>query len=934
MAVKTISFNQSTYYRQHSQLTRWLLEQYLFPGLKTQGQISGVSRGIKLPTGEGQVEEYITLKEVKELVLSWLEYNANLPEDKSRELAKVASYERFGTLAYGYYQVNIEDKVHLATSSRLERLETYQRSQSPTQVSDPRRFSSDDSIKLYNETYRKVYSYFQGNPATILARLFPSGVSAATDINQLQIAQVIIENLPNLVSSGSVGTSLEAQNIAVANELGKVIARSHPTLIGYLNYLGDENTQVALNQIITSISQKALAEDPGILSRLETSRIDAGKSLSRHLLNESELRNAIYQQLSFIANNGERISLTDSILRETIKSSLDMRTIPAVIQSLNIRNPEKELIANAILNSGLDLSLEYRQGEINLLANSRRLTRGEFNLLQRGINPFLVAQSPVDAAFVQQEQRLLAEYNSRSQNLGHPYLTLREAYQHELMLDQNDSVFLLQARTRLNRLGYYNSLSATDRVQIARTRLGRWIENTRSSASDIQHQLLTQTTDFTDTITGKKWLHQKIIAWNAFAQSYTIKIGTVNVPIFRLRSWLDYQLQQWRERTVLRAIELSSNWKGSFGSFLHRRLKDYELGGYSLRGGSSIFVRRAWSHLAYRASAGIVKNGTLFSFRTATRFFLKIGAKSLAKATYKLSLYVADTLMSLSGVLSVVGVALIVKDVLEFLAGAIKWGWNKLKELIPNTDALAAGVITLAATGWAMATGFIAGFFAPLVMGAIVPLGLMFAIAYGSIGYLQLMNSTLKLTSILDSGSGVLVDIVCTLTGSTAPSAASNPQLSAGKCVYRLLTQFHLNPLNKNNASGTNFAAFSKGLGNGAAADVAQQSAQSFGAFQCVGLDTVVSIMTGGSSDFHQNAKDMLANPPPGYRPVYGATSCSPGDLFVDTGGTWGHTGLFVAPAGAVIKCIDANSDGYGTVRDETTCNWPTSRIAGCLKKT
>jgi hypothetical protein len=197
-----------------------------------------------------------------------------------------------------------------------------------------------------------------------------------------------------------------------------------------------------------------------------------------------------------------------------------------------------------------------------------------------------------------------------------------------------------------------------------------------------------------------------------------------------------------------------------------------------------------------------------------------------------------------------------------------------------------------------------------------------------------LLFQVLKTTVNLDSGVAQLAaNIVCNLTGSAAPNSSSNPQLAAGKCVYQLLSQFHINPLNRSNSAGVAFSAFSTSLGNGAAADVAQASAQQFGAFQCVALDTMVSVMTGGSVAFYANAKDMLSNPPPGYRPVFGVGSCAPGDFFVDTGGTWGHTGIFVENAGANIVCMDANSDGYGTVRDDTTCRWPTNKIAGCLKK-
>jgi hypothetical protein len=184
----------------------------------------------------------------------------------------------------------------------------------------------------------------------------------------------------------------------------------------------------------------------------------------------------------------------------------------------------------------------------------------------------------------------------------------------------------------------------------------------------------------------------------------------------------------------------------------------------------------------------------------------------------------------------------------------------------------------------------------------------------------------------IDSGAGELaISIACSLVGQESPNESSNPKLAAGKCVYELLTKAGINPLNKGNAVGVAFTSFSTALGNPAAAAEAARSATDYLAFQCVGFDVVVSMMTGGGGQF-THAKLLDTIEPAGYNYVAGVGNCAPGDFFVDKNGDWGHTGLFVSVEGANIICLDANSDGHGLVRDETSCRWPTSRIAGCLK--
>jgi len=216
-------------------------------------------------------------------------------------------------------------------------------------------------------------------------------------------------------------------------------------------------------------------------------------------------------------------------------------------------------------------------------------------------------------------------------------------------------------------------------------------------------------------------------------------------------------------------------------------------------------------------------------------------------------------------------------------------------------------------------------FLALLALSALVTICL---VAFFTLVWYGLISPTFN----IDSGAGELaINIACNLAGSEAPSESSNPKLAAGKCVFQLLDGLGINPLNKGNAVGAAFTSFATALGNQAAAAEAARSATEYLAFQCVGFDVVVSMMTGGGGTF-TNAKDLDTIEPGGYDFVAGVGSCSPGDFFVDKNGTWGHTGLFVSVEGANIICLDANSDGHGLVRDEATCRWPTSRIAGCLK--
>ncbi len=112
-----------------------------------------------------------------------------------------------------------------------------------------------------------------------------------------------------------------------------------------------------------------------------------------------------------------------------------------------------------------------------------------------------------------------------------------------------------------------------------------------------------------------------------------------------------------------------------------------------------------------------------------------------------------------------------------------------------------------------------------------------------------------------------------------------------------------------------------------------QYSATNYDVLQCVGFIVAIDVANGGTGTGFGDAKTLLSNPPSGYKPVLGVGSCSPGDFFVDTTGTWGHTGVFIKNGGATSQVADANGAGPGVVRGPGSGTWLSSKIAGCLKK-
>ncbi len=926
MATKTVIFNKSRYLELHPSLNKEILiRNLLLPGLRKQGKLGLGSPGIELPTGE-----FITLAEAKELIFDYLINQADLGERDQRTLRGVTSNSSFVALADSYINREVVEPKTLGAIITPEHVESLQTSKTKPLVNGYEKFVSSDRIHEYNILYQKILQYsYSGNSAQILARLFPGGIGSSANITQLQLAQVIVSNIVRLRESSNVSDKPEVQNYATAQEFSRILS-NYPELEGYRNFLGDESIQATLHQYINSVAVRAEQDNPSALQDMDRLQLGYGQELKTHLLNESELRTQIYNSLHFISNS-DRLALTDQILRRATIGSRDGTSLDQILTDLKLDQGTHSQVYDTLHNQGLEVSLNYYQGKLHLQLDTHKLTNGELKLLKKGLNPFLTTLDPHKDVLLEKEKGLLAGYNSKT-TTGKQFITLQEAYANEQQKTNPDPIFLIKARDILNRQRYYDTLTPQERVQVESTRFGRWFTNTASRIEDIQDKFTDSTYDLVDTITGKKWLHKQIDKWEHFAEGFTVKIGKVDLPIFRLNSWIIDQFESWKKVRLAKFSTTTSTWSSPFGKWIHQRTKDYQLGGFTLKGMAHVGVHRAWSNFAYKASGKIIKGGLIASERTLRRLLIKVGGKALAKIGI-------EAFTTLSGVFTIVGIALIVKDVLEVVGGFIKLGWNKLKQTFGSAEGALAGAISSAMIGlaaaWTAGVAFVLGVFSTFILPGVVSGGLAVLIALGSLYlFTHQGGDGFKMSIDLDSGAGqVISSILCDQNSTEAGGASSGNQATkTAACIVKILTDCAINPLTSSNANSSKWQCALASLVAQDAMEELKRSATSYSVLQCVGFVAAVDIASGGTGSF-PNAKDMDTIHPSNYKWVSGVGSCSSGDIFVDKNGTWGHTGIFLSNGGPYIQCMDANGGGPGVVRGQGSCQWPSNNIAGCLKR-
>ena len=791
MATKSTPFKNSHYFQLHYGVDEYFVTHHLIPGLKKQGVLGLGTPGIELPMGTNQDKEYLALSEAKELVLEFLINQINLPEKDQKILRNLHTYTSFADLSSNLINRDITQPKTLGATITPDRVEALQNSKTNSPINDPSGFSANDKIKSYNNLWLKLNTIStSGSSAQILSRLFPGGVSSVTDISQLQLAQVIVSNLVRLREASELSNQPDFQNYAVAQELSRIL-QNYPKLASYRNFLGDDSIQATLRQYVDSIIEIAQNEDPNVLENMDQLQLAYGKELNHHLFNESELRNQIYAALP-LDREDERLALTDQILRAVVKSSLSATSLDETIKQLKLNKTLTEQVISSLHNSGLELSLEYTQGQIRFLVNSHRITPGELRLLKRGINPFLPSQNPDKKELVDKEKTLLSTYNSQSINAGKTFIALQEAYTNEIKKDHPDTIFVSKARSLLNRQRYYASLSTKERTLVESTRLGRWFTNTTSRISDIQDKFYDTVFDLTDTITGKKWIYKQWEKLDVILAK--VEIPGTQIPLFRISTWLSKQIASWKKIKIEGLIAKSSTWPSPFGRWSHRRFKDYKLGNLTIKGMTYVGLHRAWSKLAYKMSGKVIKGGIIFSKKTFTRLLIKVGGKALAKIGL-------DTIASLSSVFTAVGIILIVKDVLELVVGILKWGWGQLKKLFGSAEGAAATIITggIAGTGAILTAGatLVLGLFSPLIAPVATTIILVFSLAFGGIFLFSYLESGFNTSIHLDSeyvGPASAADlgpsVSCMSEGSVPDAAAPGVATRAREIIADLHTGF------------------------------------------------------------------------------------------------------------------------------------------------
>lgn len=942
MATQPVQFVKSRYFSLHPHLNKELLvRDLLLPGLKEQGVLGLGSPGIKLPT-----DEYITLGEAKELVFDYLINDANLGERDQRTLRSVNGLTSFAELASAHINRAVTEPKTLGAAILPDQLVDLQTQKTAPLVNQPTQFSSDQTIRDYNAIYQKILLYSNsGTPAQILARLFPGGITAATDIKQLALAQVIVANLARLKQASQQSGERELQNYAVAQELSQTL-NNYPEVVAYRNYLGNSAIQATLREYVDAIVETAQKDNPAVLEELDTLQLAYGQQVHQYLLNESELRFQIYNALPLIRDNERRV-LTNQILHGMIRGSRDGTSLESVLTHLKLDQSTQLQVYTALHNQGIDISLKYSQDKIRLQLASHHLTPTEKRLLNKGINPFLTTLNPNSDKLVNKEKALLAGYNAKTTN-NKQFVTLREAYDNERQKANPDPLFLIKARDILNRGGYYASLTPWERTQVGFAGYGRWFANTTSRIHDIHDRFIDSVFDITDTVTGKKWLYKQWDRLDAFTAKVTIP-GT-QIPLFHINTWVARQWDQFKRLKVEGWITKSASSTSWFGRTFHTRLKDYKLGGFTLKGMTHVGLSRAWSNLAYKASAGVVKKGAVFTFRTATRFFLKVGAKTLAKATFKLGELAVSGLLSLSGILTALGVVLLVKDVIEIAVGIAKWGWEQLKKIFPNTEGAIAWVTTVTITSlagmWATSMAFIVGLLGPLIFPTLVTIAMVFSVAFGSLYLFTYLGHGFNMSIHLDSGAAIFAAIFCnkdqdgaptspvTTAVSTTPSI-TNSVVSCANCLVDYLTACYGPAVTGAKIQTTGIGCLIARTVAPKVAAIIERSATSYTYLQCVGF-VQASIACAGGSLEGKNACNYTTGAA-GYRFVAGLSGAKPGDPIVFNSsstcsdGAPGHIGIMSQDAGALVCLIDANQVCNGCVSGNNCL--PKTGVAGYLQK-
>lgn len=945
MATITIDPQKYRYFRRFPPDATFI-KNYLIPGLAKQGNYSGASKGIKLPHGENETAQYLPLSEASQIIIDYLTEHNYLRQREGERLSGFINSKRFTDLANTFQLIireRITDPNKLLTSRLTQNIIAHQDSLKAKPETPDTDHLQD--LRKYQTLKRRIVELAQsGKTGDQIKDLLPKNITSIdSNLNHAAFTSFIISQLPETLSLANQYSNNPAQaERAIINHLKRSIDSSHPELSNLPNYLHANESKVF--ELVTNLGGKFGKTD---IKDLAVTREKAVQSLSYVLPAHHALTEKLTQALSdYRPDEQARVisTLITTINSSTSSPLTSDQILTRVISELKLPSGALTQLKTTIRTAGLDTALEFHQHQTFLDYTSRRLTPAERALFKRGINPNHTALS-------------LTQLRDKAQLLLPPQPLhvddAQVALEIQKQLDREQNYLTHQSLD--NWLNNFQTISDLE----GNRRLNWLVNRSRSERRFFELPIAEKWYEIEDVVTGRRFMRNIFDKYDKFAESkaiLTIKRkgkDDLRIPLLRLMPWALDSWDNFKKVTTNRWLLKLANVESLHGRFTkfwldHYVKGDLTVGGMFNSGWGEIWSKRIirpitkWTgakyttYLAKEGAYGMLK-GNVFKYfgggtakgigRTATRFLLKIGAKSIANGTGKA---IAALITATTGIGTFISGILLVGLVIDIA----KLGFNFVKEFLRNAD-FRKKILRVAS----IVTGTLAVFkLAPigLFLGAIGLLMLQTillsaAVALGLLAFFMIFfNIFTKLPWDIDSAPGNLnlLNLVCDKTGQ-----GDNPTINVAVCIAQILSDANLNPLTKSGVLSGLWQSIIAALSSfGGAAERLHYSANQYLTLQCSGLNSAIDVALGGSGHFSDaNLLDTIE--PPGYHFSPGVGSCSPGDFFVDKNGKWGHTGVYVSDGGPYIQCVDANSDGKGLVRGPDSCVWEKSKIAGCLKK-
>lgn len=966
MAYDLGRLNAYKYFREGGRLDQNLIENILLPGLSVQSNFAGGSPGIELPHGQNDPVEYLPLKDAAEAILDWFEQHNNLETDEARNLQNLIgkhSYRQLSDTLTLILHKRVQDPQKLLKSRLVQNVAELQRVKdlAATESASKSPYHPATDLIAYSRLHAEITRLANlGIPPTYINQLIPPAMTRASSwLTQQRLINILVSN-PSLLKIASLHPGDRDQaTVALTDKFREIVNNQHLDFAGINNFTGTDEFREGLYSLTARLNDQ-LKQNNVSLDNYEDLQIKVSYSLPHFLPSQAQLYDQIVALAPF-SSQTDREQLARAILSTVASTSGKLLTADQILelasQQLNLPTSQLNSLHSALQSTGVLSAIEYQQNELHYNITARRLTVSERTLAQKGINPFHAHFEMSD--LLKEASTILADPKIKESDA---VAKMRLLYEHQLNSSNPSPIELHRLRGWLDRhhtVAYLDHLESTGNSYLkrlaGRSRTERWL-------TDLSDRLRAVETGFTN-----KWLKiEERLPWNVASRKFfewydklaearwaIVKIPLpkgkkLTIPVLKFFPWAFDQWDSFKRTTTIKAFRALSGKGKNWGSFdgvrknLIFSLRQYSLGGYTVDGAVFRYGHKVWGKTltwaiaktgmtsvfkySAKSSAGLAVSYTAnATARIAVRFLIKIGGKTLAKFGLK-----AVTAILAAG--SVIGSILSIAMVVGLVFDVLKLGYDLIKKFVQNVEfrklVLKIGAGITAVVTFIRAVPIFAML---LAVGGMFVQGILVAFgwAFGLLAVALILWSTINTTIRLDSAPGRLItSLICDDNGE-----GGNPAINTAICIVQILTDCGLNPLLKGNANTPAWQCALASLVATDAMEVLKESATKYEAVQCVGFVRAVDVATGGPGVGWGNANTLGTLVPSGYTFASGVGSCAPGDIFVDTGGEVGHTGIFISNDGPYIKCADANGAGLGVVRGPDSCVWDSSKIAGCLKK-